>query len=177
MRSLKCAGCLNIVSPSDILLTIGASAGPRAARDGTDVRWSWSPFPTISRNIPVCRTCLEQPEMAAILEMISAPWSQPEGHGGERCVILCRGRRPLFWLAAVRRRLQLWPDVSLHRCPGCSRPALLWPAPIAPEIHRRELAEVTGAGQRSRPQYVPSERIDQPRPALPGAQSEGITDE
>jgi hypothetical protein len=86
--------------------------------------------------------------MRVLLELISAPYSETEMHAGGHCVVLCRGRRKLFWFAGLRRRMQFWPTPEQYRCPGCARTAVLWPSQLAPDRYVRELERVTDPDSR-----------------------------
>jgi hypothetical protein len=150
MNSLNCVGCRRIAQTTDLVVTIKASPGPRVSVSNRESPlWAHSPMPTVSRNIIICDACLQAPEMKVLIELISAPYSEPEMHAGRNCVVLCRGRKPLFWLAGIRRRLFFWPSPGEYRCPGCGRMAALWPAPIAPDRYIRELEQITDPGRRA----------------------------
>lgn len=172
MQSLNCFGCGKIVSPKDLILTINASAGPRIdLKIREHPIWSWASYPTTTAHVAVCRGCLDDPAMAGLLELISPPLSKRAGTAGRRCVILCRGRDPMFWFAGLRSRLHFWPSTGLHRCPGCGKSGVLWPAPMAPEQYLREVSKMNpGEG-------VPRKISIRPRPAARGALPQGMTED
>ena len=150
MNSLNCVGCKRIAQTKDLVVTIKASPGPRVSVANRDTPlWSHSAFPTVTMNIIICDECLQAPEMRVLVELISAPYSQTEMHAGGHCVVLCRGRKRIFWFANVRRRMRFWPSPEQYRCPGCSRTAVLWPAQLAPDRYVRELERVTEPDSRS----------------------------
>ncbi len=146
MNSINCIGCNEIAQTNAIFLSIHASAGPRVVVNDDNPHWSYSPFPTVTKHIAICDNCLQVPEMRALIEMISPPYSERERSAGSRCVVICRGRKRHFWFAGLRRRGRLWPSVELHRCPSCSRLAEVWPAPLAPDRYVRELQRITKPG-------------------------------
>lgn len=165
MNSANCFGCGGMAQTRDLVLTINASAGPRInAVNRKNPVWSHSTGPTVTMNIILCDECLERPEFAVLMELISLPYSEPAMNAGEKCVIMCRFRKPYFWLPKIRQRMQFWPSPMVNRCPVCGRWAVAWPAPLAPDRYIRELAAVTDPGRKVRIRARP--RVSS-APALP----------
>jgi hypothetical protein len=151
VNTLNCLHCGHIVERGKYLqINIEATRGPRIdASRGKEPLQANSPYPTRTMAI-LCVECLWRRELEPILRLISPPLSEVSMHAGDRCVVLCRGRKEFFLFPWVRRRMHFWPGTGMHKCPLCGRVAVCWPAQQSPSRYSREAQELIESGGAGR---------------------------